>query len=322
MPLLWRVFLPSAAVLAFAAVALIVLPVSVSRQTLPPEMLLISGALVVLLVANLLLVRHSLASVRDLVVLARGVDALEPGERLESPGPGEVDEVVRGFNRVLARLEAERADAAGRTLRAQEEERLRLAHELHDEVGQTFTAVLLQLGRASQTAPPELRPRLQAAQEAARAGIDEVGRIVHRLRPEALDDLGLPSALTALGAAVTRQTGVEVHRTIAPDVPALSPEAELVMYRVAQEALTNVARHSGAHDAWLSLDNGDGRVVLTVRDDGRGLPDEEARPGGAGGIRGMHERALLVHGALEVAALPEGGTRVRLEVPVAPARAA
>ncbi len=108
-----------------------------------------------------------------------------------------------------------------------------------------------------------------------------------------------------------------MHRTIAPDVPPLSPEAELVLYRVAQEALTNVARHSGAHDAWLGLDHHDGRVVLEVRDDGRGLPSEDERPAGAGGIRGMRERALLVDGELEVAGAPEGGARVRLSVPVA-----
>ena len=115
------------------------------------------------------------------------------------------------------------------------------------------------------------------------------------------------------GTTVSRQAGLEVRRSISPDLPPLSAEAELVIYRVAQEALTNTVRHSGATHAWLSLrGTDDGGVVLEVEDDGRGIGDAQ---GGAGGIRGMRERALLVHGALELGSGTRGGTRVRLSVP-------
>jgi len=311
--LLWRVYLPAAVVLVLAAVALIVLPVTVSAPALPAEIGVIVLGLAVLLVVSLVLVRRSLAPLRELVALARGVDLLRPGQRMRSPEPREIAEVVDAFNQMLDRLEAERAESARRTLLAQEAERSRIARELHDEVGQALTAVLLQLARASETAPADLRERLRAAQEAARSGLAEVGRVVRRLRPEALDDLGLQSALTALGAGVARQAGIAVHRRIGADLPAMSPEAELVVYRVAQEALTNVARHSGARQAWLSLERGERALVLEVADDGRGVAAAEP---GAGGIRGMRERALLVDGELEVGAREGGGTRVRLEVPI------
>lgn len=316
-PLFWRVYLAAAGVLVLGALALIVLPVTVSERTLPTEIAVLAGGVALLLGITVLLVRRSLAPLNELVELARGVDLLRPGQRLAVRTGGdasEVAEVVEAFNGMLDRLEAEREASARRTLSAQEEERLRIAHELHDEVGQTLTAVLLQLKRAAETAPPDIRDRLHAAQAAARAGLDEVGRIVRRLRPEALADLGLTSALTALGTSVARDAGIEVYRTIAPDLPPLSPEAELIVYRVAQEALTNTVRHAGARTVWLTLGRDDtGDLVLAVEDDGRGLAGAE---GGSGGIRGMRERALLVHGSVDVAAGPRGGVRVQLTVPV------
>jgi two-component system sensor histidine kinase UhpB len=314
-PLFWRVYLASAAVLVAAAVALIVLPVSVSARAVPAEIAIIAGGLVLLLGVSLLLVRRSLAPLHELAALARDVDPLRPGRRLTVGAGGEVREVAEAFNAMLERLEAERAESARRALGAQEEERLRIAHELHDEVGQALTAVLLQLKRAAGTAPPELRGDLAAAQEAARAGLEELGRVVRRLRPEALDDLGLTSALTALGASVARQAGIEVRREVAPGMPRLSDEAELVVYRVAQEALTNTARHAGASRATLSLHAEGGAVTLEVEDDGRGIGDHPPR----GGIRGMRERALLVGGDLEVGPGRHGGTHVRLVIPAPPA---
>lgn len=318
-PLFWRVYLAAAGVLVLAALALVLLPVTVSERTVPAEIAVVAAGVVLLLAVTVVLVRRSLAPLDELVELARGVDLLRPGQRLAVRPAGdapEVTAVVDAFNGMLDRLERERADSARRTLSAQEDERLRIAHELHDEIGQALTAVLLQLKRAAETAPPELRGRLHAAQDAARAGLDDVGRVVRRLRPEALDDLGLPSALTALGAAVARDAGFEVHRAIAPDLPPVPDEAELVVYRVAQEAVTNAARHAGAGNVWLALDgDGDGGLVLTVEDDGRGLGGAE----GGGGIRGMRERALLVHGRLDVGDGPRGGVRVRLAVPAAAA---
>lgn len=164
MPLLWRIYLPAAAVLVVAAIALIILPITVSERAVPAEIGVIVLGLAILLAVNLVLVRRSLAPLHELAALSRGVDLLRPGQRLTPPAGGEVADVVEAFNQMVARLEAERADSARRTLLAQEAERQRIARELHDEVGQALTAVLLQLTRASETAPAELRERLQAAQ--------------------------------------------------------------------------------------------------------------------------------------------------------------
>src|SRR5205814_1091098 len=133
------------------------------------------------------------------------------------------------------------------------------------------------------------------------------------LRPEALDDLGLVSALAVLAHRFHERSTLEVVEHIAPDLPQLTPDIELVVYRVAQEALTNVARHSGGDHAALRLDGEDGRLVLTVRDQGRGLPADHV-PGT--GIRGMRERATLIGAKLEVTtSASSGGCEVRLDVP-------
>jgi two-component system sensor histidine kinase UhpB len=133
--------------------------------------------------------------------------------------------------------------------------------------------------------------------------------------PGTLAELGLASALSALATRFTRQSGVRVDRRLEPDLPALGEDVEVVVYRVAQEALTNVARHAGARQVTLSLAHADATVTLTVDDDGSGIPPyvgDEAR-----GITGMRERALLAHGRLRIGRGPAGGTRVRLEVPAA-----
>jgi two-component system sensor histidine kinase UhpB len=157
---------------------------------------------------------------------------------------------------------------------------------------------------------------LEEGREAARASIDEVRRIVRDLRPEALDDLGLPSAMMAMAAAFERQTGIPLERHIPAHMRELSREQELVVYRVTQEALTNVARHAKASTAELLVDHADGFVEVTVRDDGCGF---DGPPPEDGGLRGMRERALLVSGTVNVDSTPGRGTEIVLSVPVADA---
>src|SRR5262249_11363525 len=151
--------------------------------------------------------------------------------------------------------------------------------------------------------PPAATPELTDVRESVRAILEEVRAVATRLRPEALDDLGLPNALEALCRRVAQQSGLTVRRAIDADLPPLSADAELVIYRIAQEALANPLRHSGAAHAELALAaDGAGRVTLIARDDGSGLG--AASPGA--GIQGMHERALLLDGACTVRSLAEG----------------
>lgn len=202
-----------------------------------------------------------------------------------------------------------------RSLATQEYDAHRMAVQLHDKVGAHLAATLVSLKRAIDHAPPELAEELRAVQHDAQNTFVEVRRITRRLRPETLEDLGLHSALGFLLDDLARKVpGTAVDRHLEGPFPGIDDEAELVLYRVAEEALRNVALHAKARHVALGLRQDDGRVLLTVTDDGVGVGDNGAR----GGILGMRERAALVGGRLEVTDRPGGGTQVRLEVPAHP----
>lgn len=215
---------------------------------------------------------------------------------------------------MLDRLEGERQQSSRRILAAQEDERVGIARDLHDEVGQLLTGVLLQLKAIVETAPAH-RMELDDAQQAVRRALDEVRRISSELRPEMLEDLGLVSALTELSTTFARVSGVRIEREFDRSLPKLGPEIELAVYRIAQESLTNVVRHAHASRVTITLECGRDRVVLRVVDDGRGF---EGEPKEHGGLRSMRERALLVDGVLAIKPAAQGGVEVRLEVPAAP----
>jgi two-component system sensor histidine kinase UhpB len=283
--LYWKVVLTNGAVLLAATLLLVLGPFSVSRHPVVSEAVVLGAGLLVMLVTNALLLRSS----------------FKP-----------VEQVVAEHSAILERLEEERATSNARALAAQEAERNRIAQELHDEVGQQLTVVLLGLKRAEQRAPADLAADLALLRESTREGLDDVRRVARQLRPGVLEDLGLASALASLASDFAEHSGASVRRVVTPGLAPLPPEAEVVVYRVAQEALTNAARHAGAREVVLSLTRLGDRVVLEVADDGCGFDD---RLEGAG-LRGMRERARLVEGTLAVDSSP-GGTRVRLEVPVA-----
>ncbi|MFI6335387.1 HAMP domain-containing sensor histidine kinase [Streptomyces sp. NPDC050535] len=309
MSLYWRILLLNAAVLV-VAVLLLLGPVTVSTPVLFGEALVLIAGLVVMLIANAVLLRIGLAPLARLTRAMAAVDLLKPGGRAPVTGPGEIAELTTTFNAMLARLEAERATSSGRALSAQEAERQRLARELHDEVGQTLTAVLLQLKHAADRAPRSVREDLRPAQETTRAGLEEIRRIARRLRPGVLEELGLHSALRALTAEfTTSRLSATAH--ITPGLSRLAPATELVLYRIAQEGLTNTARHSGATRVEVHLRPlSDARVGLLVRDNGHGIGSV---PEGAG-ISGMRERALLIGAELHIGTGPLGGAEVRLNV--------
>jgi len=208
-------------------------------------------------------------------------------------------------------LKSERSTANASALAAQENERQRIARELHDEIGQTLTVALLFLKRAVDRAPAEIRGELADTQEAVRAGLDEVRSIARRLRPDALEDLGLHSALNALCSEFSQATGIVVVKNIAPQANRLQPEVELVCYRIAQESLTNIARHAEASKVWLDLHSTTDQLLLRIADDGRGGVDAEGA-----GINGMRERALLVSAALTIASPVGEGTEVLVTIPI------
>jgi two-component system, NarL family, sensor histidine kinase UhpB len=265
---------------------------------------------------NLVLLRRVLSPLFRLTEVMSSVDPDRPGRRLSGVDPlsSEGHALAEAFNAMLDRLESARHEAARTALAAQEGERLRVARELHDEIGQTLTAVTIQAERAADGDPALASQALRRVADAVRESLDEVRRIARELRPEALDDLGLVNALIALCTRVGAQDGPRVKRELQGELPALPPDVELVVYRIAQEGLTNAWRHSGADSVTVSLTADKETVTLRVDDDGKGMPTQ--LPHGTAGIAGMRERALLVGGRLSIRSRPEQGTELRLTIPV------
>jgi two-component system sensor histidine kinase UhpB len=312
MSLRTRVFLVNSAVLGVAVLVLVLSPATVSSQVVLTETAVLVAGLTVILLLNLAFFRRAFAPLVRLTELMRTIDLLEPGRRIPVYGTEtEVAELAQSFNEMLDRLERERRQSAGNALGAQEAERRRVAQELHDEVGQSLTAVVLQLGRLEAAVPADIRAELAEARETSRTTLEEVRQIAQRLRPVALDELGLQSALEALAARVSDQGGLRVVSRLDRRLPELGPTAELVIYRVAQEALTNALRHAQASHVILTLRGDAEGVVLSVIDDGRGL--DGTVPGA--GIQGMRERALLAGATIAVRSRPKAGVEVRLALP-------
>jgi two-component system sensor histidine kinase UhpB len=313
LPLFWRLFSMNAAVLVVASVVVALTPVTVSSPLLLSEAVILVVGLSAMLVINVVLTRRALVPLSRLSDLMARVDLLAPGQRI--PVYREASEVVRlseSFNAMLDRLEAERRETARRAMSAQEAERRRVAQELHDAVGQSLTVALMQLDTAARDLPDGTRARLAPAQETVRAGIEDTRRIVAQLRPEALDDLGLRSALVTLLQRLAEGTGLVIDRHLDAELPRLSPDVELVIYRIAQEAVTNAIRHASASRVEVHLRRTAGAgLQLRVRDDGIGL---RGSGGPGGGLRGMRERAVMVGAELSVLSTPGGGVEVRLDI--------
>jgi two-component system, NarL family, sensor histidine kinase UhpB len=273
---------------------------------------------VAVLLAALLREHRRLQPLEKLIEDMEKVDLSRPGQALPKSidGVAETEEVERlelAFLRMMRRLEAERRRAGSASLRAQEEERARVARDLHDEVNQSLTGLLLRLEAAREAAPPELESEIEETKALANQAMNELLSLARQLRPTALDDLGLAAALAGQVEQLRRgeiEAGIEAEG----DFSDLGDDAQLVVYRVGQEALSNAARHSGASRVEVRLQRRDGDgVELEVADDGRGFAFDEAERGL--GIAGMRERALLVGGELTIESRPGDGTTVRLTLP-------
>jgi two-component system sensor histidine kinase UhpB len=314
-PIFWRIFAVNAGFLTLIAILLIVTPVEISAPIAPLQALIVVVGLVMTLVANALFLRRAVSPLERLAQRMDMVDLLHPGQRLQVARDDEIGRVVRAFNQMLDRLENERQQSGRRVLAAQEAERIGIARDLHDEVGQLLTGVLLHLDSIAATAAAH-RDEINEAKQAVRRALDEVRRISSELRPEMLEHLGLVSALTELTSTFGRLSGVRVVRQFDRSLPKLKPDTELAVYRIAQESLTNIARHSQASRVTIALERGLDSVVLRVADNGRGF--DSSTPDEHGGLRSMRERALLIDGALAINQPPAGGVEVRLEVPAIP----
>ena len=244
--LLWQLFVAEAAVLVGALLVLVVAPIRVSTNVVVTEVLILSAGLAVMLVVHLLVLRRTLAPLRRLTHVVGTIDARDPGRLPADARTAEVNALAEAFNGLLDRLDEEQLRSARRALVAQEDERLRIAREMHDQIGQSLTALTIQAERGAEADGPVDPALLERIAQTALQSLEDVRRIGRELRPEALDDLGLGNALIALCRRLSTPTGVRVTHTLEPGLPELGPDVELVVYRIAQEAITNALRHAGA----------------------------------------------------------------------------
>src|SRR5919197_4507326 len=285
----------------------------------PALALILVLAVFLMILVNVIMLQRRFRPLERLVDEMERVDLSRPGANLRIPtdglgAPEEVERLNRAFRRMLERLEAERRRTTSTALTAQEQERARVARDLHDEVNQSLTALLLRLEAARAKAPATLAHEFAETKALANQAMEELLMLARQLRPTALDDLGLKAALAGHVKELGQRGGIDTSFEASGDFSVLPPDIQLVVYRVAQEAMSNAAQHSGAEHLVVALTRVDDRVQLAVADDGSGFTFAQAARGL--GIAGMRERALLVGGEVDVESRPGVGTRVRLRVPL------
>ena len=228
----------------------------------------------------------------------------------------------RAFEEV-ARLSAELRDLSRRMLRTQEDLQTAFSRELHDEFGQIFTAVGTLLGRVKRNLPPEspLVGDLEEVRGIAQETLEKIRVQTRLLHPVILDDFGLEKALEWYVEQFGRQHGITTHFEPRGPIGVIPPESTIHVYRIVQEALTNVSRHAGSPEAWVRLSQAHGWLELTIEDRGRGLASGADGVARGIGLVSMRERAELMGGRFAIGASPAGGTRVTVHVPLAAARA-
>jgi two-component system sensor histidine kinase UhpB len=294
-------------------VATIAVDTQLTNITRGREALVLGLAVVATLLGNWVLLRRRFEPLKEMITVMEQVDLAAPHqESLPTPraDTAEVHRLDAAFRRMITRLEIERKEAGRAVIQAQERERRRIAQDLHDEVNQALTAVSLRLQATIEQAPPELQRELVETKRLSSQAMEELLTIARQLRPAILDDHGLLPALHSQVRDFSDQTGIHGRFNARGTVPRLTPEQQLVIYRVTQESLSNIAQHSQAHNVDVEL-SFIGRTLLRISDDGRGFA--MSRNGGLG-LSGMRERALLAGGQLSIWSGDGQGTRVELTI--------
>ena len=274
-------------------------------------------ALVILLTfcVNIWMLQRRFGPLEHLIDRIERIDPAEPSTfELAGDPVEEIDRLAQSFRGLLQRVDDERRRSGKLVLRAQEEERRRVARDLHDEVNQSLTAILLRLEALALDMPPEHADEVAELKRLANQTMDELLNLARQLRPTALDDHGLVPAIEAQVRGFEERSGVQAQLETSGDPTLLDEEKQTVIYRVAQEALANAGRHARAHSVALALDMDGAAAELRVRDDGVGFDPVAARGDGLG-LGGMAERARLVGGELDLRSSPGSGTELTLRVP-------
>jgi two-component system, NarL family, sensor histidine kinase UhpB len=303
-------------IVATALVSTIAVNADVSSLANGRDLGVLGLALLATLLGNWLILRRRFKPLEELITAMEVIDLAgsQPAKRLHQADSSEVHRLEAAFERMIARLEAQRREVGRAAIHAQEQERRRIGQDLHDEVNQALTAVSLRLQASIERAPPELRRELTETKRLASQAMDELLAIARQLRPAVLEDHGLLPALHSQVRDFAEQTGIDATFATRGQMPQLSPEQQLVIYRVTQEGLSNVAQHAEAHKVQVEL-SFIGRTVLHISDDGHGFkPRTGAASNGGLGLSGMRERALLIGGRLSLWSGEGEGTRVELTI--------
>lgn len=303
-------------IVATALVATIAVNANVANLVSGRDLLVLAGALAATLLGNWWLLRRRFKPLDEIITAMEQIDLASssaPRARGAQADSAEVRRLESAFDRMFERLESQRREAGRVAIQAQEQERRRIGQDLHDEVNQALTAVSLRLQASIENAPPELRRELTETKRLASQAMDELLAIARQLRPAVLDDHGLVPALHSQVRGFAEQTGIDASFRTRGAMAKLSPEQQLVIFRVTQEGLSNIAQHSDARKVEVEL-SFVGRTLLKISDDGHGFtPAEGAKRNGNGlGLSGMRERALLVGGRLTLWSSEGEGTRVEL----------
>jgi two-component system sensor histidine kinase UhpB len=327
-PLFYKILLANAALVLVGTVVGSFVTAEYVRQnpgasTLDLVGVMAGAGIVVTVMVNALILRLALhpldALERTAARVRRGdLDARVP---LSPLADRELDRLTRTFNGMLDSAAANRErlrEVAATALNAAEEERKRIARELHDETAQLLAALLIRIRVVKNASDSQaVAGPLEDMRREIGQALEGVRRFARGLRPPALDELGLIPAIESHVRSIRAITEIDLSLEADEEVDGLPPEAELAVYRIVQEALSNVVRHSGATRAAVRVAREPDRLVVTVEDDGQGFDVPEVRAAGRGlGLFGMGERAAYLGGRVDVQSAPGTGTRVRAEIPL------
>ena len=329
-PLYYRVLFVNAAVVALGAIAGTAISIGIGRRApdtslLPLIAIFGSIGIGLSLIANVIVLR---AAFKPMATLNRTALAVQQGNRdaratIDHTSDPEMAQLARALNATLDELAEDRSQLrylASQVIRAQEDERRRVSRELHDDTAQVLFAQLLRITALKSSDAPELQAVATSLEQSTAAALEGVRRLALELRPPALDDLGLAEALAELCQRYRETDAFEVTLNVRGFRNRLNPDVELVLYRVAQEALTNVVKHARATHVSIELERSETDVSLSVKDNGVGFDQRRFSPGddkGLGlGLFGMEERAALLGGSLRIWSEPGAGTEVFAFVPL------
>lgn len=327
----WKIFLANVALVIIGAGtgAMLAMGMHEAAPGTVAVTAIAAGSVIILLgvLVNAILVRTALSPMQALEETARRVGQGQTDARAEDSPLSDrgLTRVTRVFNDMLDALSANQTrqqELARRVLESEERERQRIAHELYSGTAQTLAGVLVRLRIAERHLTGGADDAIMEIREEVVNALEEIRGVARRLRPPELDELGVRVALEAHARSMTegRRMDVRFHG----QVPALSRESSLALFRIVQEALSNAVLHSGADTIDVNFTTGAGSVVVEVLDDGCGfdLAAALAQTGQSLGLFGMHERAGYVQGELSLESGPGRGTRVRVVLPLAPQREA